>query len=109
MFQSKVEGKILGDYLLKQHKILRDDLRLSVPRIESMIKGALDSGAFGAKITGTGEGGCILAICAPEDVEKVMDGISKGTGKPYNVQLDTGVKVNVFGSKQAYIENKVSS
>lgn len=106
LFQSRINGKTLGTYLTKQHNILKNELKLSVPRIESMIQGAMENGAYGCKITGTGEGGCILAICHPDDVDNVVKGIANGTGKPYHVSLDTGVKVNVFGSKNSYIENQ---
>lgn len=105
---TKVDGPTLGQYLTKQHTILRDDLNLSIDRIESMINSAMEAGAYGCKINGSGEGGCILAICHPDKVEDVMAGIAKGKGKPYHVKLDTGVKVNVFGSKQALQENKQS-
>ena len=98
---SIVDGPMLGKYLTKQHTILRDDLNLSIDRIESMIEGAMANGAYGCKINGSGEGGCILAVCHPDDVEEVMAGISKGKGRPYHVNLDTGVKINVFGSKEA--------
>ena len=105
---SIVDGRTLGHYLTKQHNILRDDLDLSIDRIESMIKGAMDNGAYGCKINGSGEGGCILAICSPDKVDDVMTGIAKGKGKPYHVKLDTGVKVNVFGSKEALQESNQS-
>ena len=103
-----VDGPTLGKFLTKQHTILRDDLHLSIDRIESMIDGAMSNGAYGCKINGSGEGGCILAICSPDKVEDVMAGISKGKGKPYHVKLDTGVKVNVFGSKEALQESNQS-
>ena len=105
---SVVDGPTLGKFLTRQHAILRDDLNLSIDRIESMIDGAMANGAYGCKINGSGEGGCILAICHADKVEQVMAGISKGKGKPYNVKLDTGVKINVFGSKEALQESNQS-
>lgn len=105
---SIVDGNVLGKFLSKQHSFLRDDLNLSIDRIESMIEGAMENGAYGCKINGSGEGGCILAICHPDKIEDVMAGISKGKGKPYHVKLDTGVKVNVFGSKEALQESNQS-
>lgn len=105
---SKVDGPTLGKFLTKEHNLLRDDLNLSIDRIESMIEGAMANGAYGCKINGSGEGGCIIAVCHPDQVDQVMDGISKGKGRPYSVKLDTGVKVNVFGSKEALQESNQS-
>ncbi|MHA2364670.1 MAG: GHMP family kinase ATP-binding protein [Candidatus Hodarchaeales archaeon] len=83
----------IGKFLLTQHTVLRDDLRLSVSRIESMINGAMDAGAYGCKINGSGGGGCMIAICHPDDALSVAKGIKKGKGYPYQVSIDSGVRL----------------
>lgn len=51
-------GKLMNDH----HSYLRDNLRITVPRIDAMIDGAMGAGALGAKIVGSGGGGCIVAL-----------------------------------------------
>ncbi|RMD68376.1 MAG: hypothetical protein D6822_07070, partial [Cyanobacteria bacterium J149] len=90
--QSSVDPQELGHYLTRQHQILRDDLHLSIPRIEAMIKGALEAGAYGCKINGSGQGGCMIAICPPDRVKAVKQGIKKGQGMPSEVRIESGVR-----------------
>lgn len=92
---SVVDGRTLGRYLTAQHTVLRDELFLSIPRIEGMIEGALEGGAYGAKINGSGQGGCMIAVCPPDAVDSVMDGIRQGRGVPVHAQLDEGVTLTV--------------
>lgn len=52
----------LGTLLSHNHEILCG-WDLSTPRIDAACKLALSSGAFGAKVTGAGGGGCVVAAC----------------------------------------------
>jgi len=52
---------LLGDLLNFNQQLLRI-LRVSTKEIDSLIELALSNGALGAKITGAGGGGCILAL-----------------------------------------------
>jgi len=80
-----------GAMLSAQHQVLRDRLQISTPKIEEMIGKALDAGAFGAKINGSGGGGCMFAY-APHDPEKVAAAIDKAGGQPVIVHIDEGAK-----------------
>ena len=93
MFEGEVEwsDEKLGD-LLNQHQVnLREHKRISTPKIDRMIQASLDSGALGAKINGSGGGGCMFAY-APENPEKVVEAIEKEGGKAYIIQVDQGTK-----------------
>ena len=57
-----MSGDILGSLMTEHHRILRDVLKISTLRIESMCDAALSAGAKGAKIFGSGGGGCMLAM-----------------------------------------------
>ena len=59
-----------------------------------MIKVSLKSGAFGAKINGSGGGGCMIAY-APENPEMVVDAINKNGGIGYIVNCDIGTTQEV--------------
>jgi galactokinase len=76
--------------LLNEHQVnLREHKRISTPKIDRMIEGALEAGALGAKINGSGGGGCMFAY-APKDPEKVVAAIEKEGGKAYIITVDKG-------------------
>jgi galactokinase len=56
-----------------------------------MIQTSLDAGALGAKINGSGGGGCMFAY-APQEPEKVVEAIEKAGGKAYIIRVDEGTK-----------------
>ncbi|MET9258092.1 mevalonate kinase [Streptomyces sp. NPDC003717] len=60
----------LGPCLTAYHRLL-GAAGLSTERIEAMTGGALDAGALGAKLTGGGLGGCVLALTAPQRARDV--------------------------------------
>ena len=64
---SRMKG--LGEIMNYQHELLRDLYELSVPKLESIRSAALDAGAYGAKISGAGLGGSLVAL-----VDSVDDG-----------------------------------
>lgn len=51
----------LGGHMSEAHGILRD-LEVSSPELESLVSAAEDAGALGAKLTGGGRGGCMVAV-----------------------------------------------
>jgi galactokinase len=76
--------------LLNEHQVnLRDHKRISTPKINRMIEAALEAGALGAKINGSGGGGCMFAY-APKNPEKVVAAIEKEGGKAYIITVDKG-------------------
>ncbi len=84
----------IGELMTAHHTILKDTLKITVPIIDAMIDGALSHGALGAKIVGSGGGGCIVALCNPEDVEQVIQGILKGGAAcAYKISIGSGVKI----------------
>ncbi|MFF3646994.1 mevalonate kinase [Streptomyces sp. NPDC002564] len=51
----------LGPHLSAYHQLLRT-AGLSTARIDTLVRAALDAGSLGAKITGGGLGGCMIAL-----------------------------------------------
>ncbi len=88
-----VNHERIGDLLNKHHKILRDDLHISTFKIEKMIDSALKAGALGAKINGSGGGGCMFAY-APQNPQAVAESIEREGGKAYIIQVDQGVQLS---------------
>lgn len=81
--------EILGKLLSEHHCILRDLLQISTPKIERMMAAALDAGALGGKINGSGGGGCMF-VYAPHEPEKVAEAIDAVGGKSYIIRIDQG-------------------
>jgi galactokinase len=57
-------GKVrdIGPLLTASHESLRHDFEVTVPRLDVAVEAALAAGAYGARMTGGGFGGCVLAL-----------------------------------------------
>ncbi len=86
----KIDHQQLGELLNAHQNEARDRLQISTPTIDRMIEAALKAGAFGAKINGSGGGGCMFAY-APENYEAVAEAIELAGGKSYIIQVGEGV------------------
>jgi galactokinase len=56
----------LGTLLTASHASLRDDFEVTVPELDVAVESSLATGALGARMTGAGFGGCVLALCPTE-------------------------------------------
>ena len=92
--QPSFDHEMFGAMLNAHHEVLRDLLRISTEKIEAMIRAALDAGALGAKINGSGGGGCMFAY-APRDPERVAAAIAQVGGQPFIVRVDAGARREV--------------
>ena len=91
--KNKPNHRLIGQLLSDHHQVLRDVLNVSTPKIESMLNAALNAGALGGKINGSGGGGCMFAY-SPEFPEKVAEAVESVGGKAYIIQSDEGTKLN---------------
>ena len=74
------------------HKVLKESLQITVPRIDAMIDAAIAAGAYGAKIVGSGGGGSICALSPKGKEEKIIQAIKKAGGQAaYAVKVSQGV------------------
>ena len=48
--------------MLESHASLRDDFQVSTPELDELVNLAMEQGALGARLTGAGFGGCIVAL-----------------------------------------------
>ncbi len=94
MQHDQIDLPRLGELIDAHHFELKEHLKITVPIIDSMIDGAKGAGALGAKIVGSGGGGCILALASPEKESQVIEGILKGGAKSaYKIEISKGVQV----------------
>jgi galactokinase len=54
--------RAVGPVLTAGHASMRDDFEITVPQIDVAVEAALSAGAYGARMTGGGFGGCVLAL-----------------------------------------------
>lgn len=84
----------LGILMNEHHNMLKDKLHITVPLIDDMITAALNSGAYGAKIVGSGGGGCIVALTPDGRQETVINALYEaGAKNVYKVRVSEGVKL----------------
>ncbi|MCW4020036.1 MAG: GHMP kinase [Candidatus Bathyarchaeota archaeon] len=87
--------RVLGEVMNDQHALLRDLYDVSLPAIEDVCAAALEAGAYGAKISGAGMGGSIIALVKNrKEGKKVIDAcLSSGAQKGWVSKVEKGVKV----------------
>jgi galactokinase len=61
----------LAPLLDASHASMRDDFEITVPQVDLAVDVARASGAIGARMTGGGFGGCIIALVQAGDVERI--------------------------------------
>ena len=67
------EGRIadLAPLLDASHESMRDDFEITVPQVDLAVETARASGALGARMTGGGFGGCIIALVKAGDTDRI--------------------------------------
>jgi galactokinase len=66
----------IGPLLTASHASMRDDYEITVPEVDTAVETALAAGAYGARMTGGGFGGCVLALVDTDAVERVAGAVT---------------------------------
>jgi galactokinase len=66
----------IGPLLTASHRSLRDDYEVTVPELDTAVAAALDAGALGARMTGGGFGGCVLALVPAAEAGQVAAAVA---------------------------------
>jgi galactokinase len=64
-----------GLLLRQSHASLRDQLRISNAAVDTLVETAVGAGAWGARMTGAGFGGCVIALCNARNVHRVQEAL----------------------------------
>jgi galactokinase len=67
-----------GELMNGSHHSLQGDFEVSGPELDRLVSLAREAGALGARLTGAGMGGCIVALSAPDQVEHVFQALREG-------------------------------
>ena len=66
----------IGPLLTESHASMRDDYEITIPPIDLAVTTALEAGAYGARMTGGGFGGCVLALVPATDVDRMASAVA---------------------------------
>jgi len=67
----------IGPLLTASHASMRDDYEITVPEVNVAVETALTAGAYGARMTGGGFGGSVIALVDASAADTVSDAVSK--------------------------------
>jgi galactokinase len=71
------DAAAFGRLMLESHASLRDGLGVSHPELDRIVEGAADAGALGARLTGAGFGGSVVALCRRADATAVRRALGR--------------------------------
>ena len=77
----------IGPLLTASHASMRDDFEISVGETDTAVEAAVSAGAYGARMTGAGFGGCIIALVEADQAPNIATAViksfqSKGYAEP---------------------------
>jgi galactokinase len=79
-----------GALMLDSHRSLRDDFAVSTPELDLLVDLCVDGGAYGARLTGAGFGGCVIALVEDRELDAVAAAVSD------KYRATTGREPNAF-------------
>jgi galactokinase len=74
-----------GALMSASHASLRDDFEVSIPELDEMTFLAESAGATGARLTGAGFGGCMVALCDDDTAPAVRESLVRSYYAPRGV------------------------
>jgi mevalonate kinase len=74
------EPESLGDLMNENHSLLRT-LTVSSPELDNLVEAARSAGAWGAKLSGGGRGGNMIALVNPDVAETISSSLRKAGAK----------------------------
>lgn len=72
--------------LMNIHQLLQEKMGTSCPESDLLVEAAIAGGALGAKISGSGCGGIVIALCQPGQQDEVAASMAAAGGKSYVVR-----------------------
>jgi galactokinase len=79
--------RTIGPLMTASHASMRDDYEITVAEVDTAVEAALHAGAYGARMTGGGFGGCVLALVDADRADATAAAIAEafaanGFGEP---------------------------
>lgn len=89
LLDGPVDPEELGRLLLEHHRQLSEGIGVSTPKLDRMVQAAVDAGAYGGKLNGSGGGGCMYAY-APGREREVAAALEAAGGRAYLLAIPPG-------------------
>jgi len=87
--------QFIGEQLQVHHHWLSHGIGVSTPRIDNILNGAIDAGALGGKINGSGGGGTAFVLTEADTLDAVMGAIEGQNATAIPVELGAdGVRID---------------
>jgi len=76
----------VGEKMVASHNSLRDDYQVSCAELDYLVQAAMEvKGVYGARMTGGGFGGCIVALVQPRAVEHFTSTVEASYKKQFGI------------------------
>ncbi len=93
-----VNKALVGLIMTYQHTLLRDLYEVSLPVLDELVNLSVKMGAYGAKLSGAGLGGAVIALIPSTSVGEliVKEALKRGLAtKGWVVEVDDGLRVDL--------------
>ncbi|WP_068250665.1 galactokinase, partial [Janibacter corallicola] len=76
VLRSGADPRSAGTLMTASHVSMRDDFEITVPQVDAAVDAVLAAGAHGARMTGGGFGGCVLALVEAGSAGAVFNAVA---------------------------------
>jgi galactokinase len=88
-----------GELMIDSHASLRDDYEVSCAELDFLADEAIRvKGVYGARMTGGGFGGCIVALCQPRAVDGLIEHLDRSYDEKFNIRPTAFVTTATAGA-----------
>lgn len=94
-----------GKLFLESHQSLRDDYQVSTPELDTLVEALVNAGAAGARLTGAGFGGCVVALADGRRAESIAEEAAAAYARQTGLQPTVFICNPVAGSGKVNAEN----
>ena len=77
------DASAVGELMNQSHASCRDDYEVSCPELEALVSIGRELGAFGARLTGAGFGGCTVNAVPSNQVTRFVEGVTAAYYRGY--------------------------
>ena len=82
-----IPNSSIGELMTQSHASLRDDYHVSSDELDALVEAFLSCGALGARLTGAGFGGCVVALCLKSELQDIELSIQSRCKTAYLVDV----------------------
>lgn len=91
----------LGRLMLESHRSLQQSYECSCPELDALVECATEAEAFGARLTGAGWGGCVVALVARANLLDFTERLELNYYSKRGIRVDSTVVFEAIPSHGA--------